>query len=192
MTGDYSYEKIYYRCGGNASLLIAQISRAFSAHDHLQSVCSLAREVAGLVTAMAAVQQEACAAVCPGCQSVCCINRHAYHEHEDVVYLAALGEQMPSYDLSVPDTAPCQFLGEHGCTISRHLRPHRCNAYFCTPMLDYLGSGPAPGYRQFIQDLERINRKREEMLAAFYRRVSFNTAHAVGNIIKTGRLEYRQ
>lgn len=168
----YSYEKISHHGGGNASRIISSLGQTFSVQDgNLGRVRELAREVAGLVLAMAASQQDACAAVCPDCTSVCCINRHAYHEHEDIVYLAALGEGMPSYSGGIPLVEPCQFLGECGCAVSRHLRPHRCNAYFCTPMLEYLENGPAPVYRQFIHDLERINRKREELLEEFYRRM---------------------
>jgi hypothetical protein len=164
----YSYEKIDHRRSGNAAGLIAQIIRAFSAdYDNLRSVSNLAREVADLVIAMDQFQQAACAAVCPECSSVCCINRHAYHEHEDIIYLAALGERMPLYNTEIPDTDPCQFLGSDGCTISRHLRPHRCNAYFCAPMLEYLENGPAPEYRRFIHGLERVTQKREEMLVEF-------------------------
>lgn len=165
----YQYEKIDHSRGGNAARVIRGIGSVFSLRDaRLEIVRNLSQEVATLVLSMGAAQQGACAAVCPGCRSVCCINRHAYHEHEDIVYLGALGAEMPSYCEGVADVDPCQFLAEQGCTISRHLRPHRCNAYFCAPMLEYLENGPAPQYRLFIRDLERINRKREKMLEEFY------------------------
>ena len=165
----YQYKKIDHSRGGNAVPIISGISSVFSLRDgRLKTVKNLSQEVATLVLSMGAAQQGACAAVCPGCRSVCCINRHAYHEHEDIVYLGALDAEMPSYHQGVADADPCQFLAEQGCTISRQLRPHRCNAYFCSPMLEYLEIGPAHQYRQFIHDLERINRKREEMLEEFY------------------------
>lgn len=170
----YQYEKIDHGRGGNAARIIRGIDVVFSLRDaRLETVRNLSQEVAALVLSMGAAQQGACAAVCPECRSVCCINRHAFHEHEDLVYLAALGESMPSYKEEIEETAPCQFLGDCGCSVSRHLRPHRCNTYFCTPMLEYLETGPAPQYRQFIHDLERVNRKREEMLEEFYK-----TAHS--------------
>ncbi|MGC2062952.1 MAG: hypothetical protein WA610_08230 [Thermodesulfovibrionales bacterium] len=175
MTASYSYEKIDHRPGGNAASAISSIRETFSVDSEgLREIRDLSQEVATLVLSMESVQQRACAAVCPECTSVCCINRHAYHEHEDIVYLAALGERMPSYNAEVFDTEPCQFLGNAGCTISRHLRPHRCNAYFCTPMLEYLENRPASEYRKFIYDLERITRKREEMLEEFYNKTHFS------------------
>lgn len=169
MTAGYFYEKIDHSPGGNSAGIASRIGQAFSAQNgDLDHVRKLAVEVAALVMSIDPLQQRACAAVCPDCMSVCCINRHAYHEHEDILYLAALGERMPAYRRGVPDSAPCQFIGERGCTVSRHLRPHRCNAYFCSPMLEHLESRPAPEYREFINALERINRKREEMLEEFY------------------------
>ncbi|MBA4372355.1 MAG: hypothetical protein C0402_05785 [Thermodesulfovibrio sp.] len=165
----YVYEKIDHRPGGNAASIISSLRDIFvGAPEGLREVRQLAAEVAELVSAMGPAQQKACAAVCPECRSVCCINRHAFHEHEDIVYLAALGEKMPSYTMRVPDTDPCQFLGAYGCTVGRHLRPHRCNTYFCSPMLEYLENGPAPQYRRFICGLQLVTKKREEMLEAFY------------------------
>lgn len=167
----YSYEKIDHRPGGNAASVVAYVKETFSAgSEELRKVRRLAGEVSDLIIAMASDQQEACAAVCPDCRQVCCINRHAYHEHEDIVYIAALGERLPSYNEMIPDTAPCQFLGSAGCTISRQLRPHRCNAYFCSPMLEYLWNGPASEYRRFIHGLELVTLKREEMLAEYYKK----------------------
>lgn len=152
-------------------MLISSLNRIFAIDSpELSEVRRLAAEVAELVLAMGKAQQEACAAVCPACTSVCCINRHAFHEHEDIVCLSALGADMPVYNVALADTAPCQFLGKCGCTVGRHLRPHRCNAYFCSPLLEYLGSRPASEYRKFIRDLEQITRKREELLEEFYRK----------------------
>jgi len=169
MTAAYFFEKIDHRTGGNSAEIMAHIRRVFSLQNRdLARVRYSAQKVAALVMATAELQQGACAAVCPGCTGVCCINRHAYHEHEDIVYLGALSAAMPSYRDGVPDTSPCQFLGECGCTISRHLRPHRCNSYFCSPMLEFLKNGPAVEYRKFVNGLELITRKREEMLQEFH------------------------
>jgi hypothetical protein len=168
MTDEYSFKKIDHRQGGNSGEIISSITGSFdNRRDGLRNVKILAREVSELILSLDDFQQQGCNAVCPACTEVCCINRHAYHEHEDVIYLFALGEELPSYNLDVIDTGPCQFLGETGCTIKRHLRPHRCNAYFCTPLLEYMQERPAPAYRRFVNDLELLTRKREEMLEAF-------------------------
>jgi len=107
-------------------------------------------------------------AVCPGCLEVCCINRHSYHELADIVCIYALGRRPPFYREKVGDREPCQFLGKEGCTLRRPLRPHRCNWYFCTPLLDHIQSVSAREYRGFIADQRAINRKREELLNAFF------------------------
>ncbi|MDA8082200.1 MAG: hypothetical protein M0024_00915 [Nitrospiraceae bacterium] len=167
----YHYEKIDHREGGNAGELIPRVRAAFLAQgENLRPVRQLAEEVAELVKGIDRFQQDACAAVCPSCTSVCCVNRHSYHEHEDIIYIYAKGEQEPAYDLNVRDNEPCQFLGQYGCTIGRHLRPHRCNSYFCIPMLAYLEDLPAAEYRRFMRELGLVTRKREELLEEFYNR----------------------
>ena len=169
----YTFEKIVHRQGGNSGEIVSYIRDAFTGHgDEFQEGRSLAREVSDLILSLDHYQQQGCNAVCTGCVEVCCINRHACHEHEDIVYLLALGEKMPSYRAGGTDTDPCQFLGEYGCSIKRNLRPHRCNAYFCSPLLEYMQEGPAPEYRRFINGLELLTVKREAMLKEFYRNVN--------------------
>ena len=166
----YFFEKIVHHQGGNSGEIVSYIQKALTCHgDEFQKVKALAHEVSDLILSLDHYQQQGCHAVCPGCMEVCCINRHAYHEHEDIVYLMALGEKIPTYGVGVPDMDPCQFLGEYGCSINRNLRPHRCNAYFCSPFLEYMQEGSAPAYRRFVNDLELLTRKREEMLEAFFR-----------------------
>ncbi|MBI5102661.1 MAG: hypothetical protein HZB33_12635 [Nitrospirae bacterium] len=169
MTAGYSYKKIDHSPGGNAAEIISSVNGVFSLRkDDVRAVKEYAREVSDLIESLDTFQQDCCRAVCPQCTSICCVNRHAYHEHEDIVYLAALGRKMPSYDIAVEDTAPCQFLGERGCVIERRLRPHRCNSYFCAPLLDHMRGLPGREHRRFIAGLELITRKRERMLEAYY------------------------
>ena len=127
----------------------------------------LARETADAVEALSPVIEQHTSAVCPDCERVCCVNRHSYHEAGDILYLYSLGERPPAYRKDVPDTEPCQFLGERGCRQRRSLRPHRCNWFFCAPLLDRIQSLPAREYRAFIAGLEEINRRRERLIAAF-------------------------
>jgi hypothetical protein len=107
--------------------------------------------------------------VCPECPQVCCINRHSYHEPRDVVCICALGKRLPAFKKEAVDTEPCQFLGEKGCTLRRPLRPHRCNWYFCGPLLEHMQTAPVRQYRRFIADLRDINEKREGVINAFAR-----------------------
>lgn len=109
--------------------------------------------------------------VCPECPQVCCINRHSYHELRDVVHIYAMGEKLPVSDKPAGDTEPCRFLGEKGCTLKRALRPHRCNWYFCEPLLKHIQNVPAQEYRRFIADLQGINEKREGLVNTFVNRL---------------------
>ncbi len=105
--------------------------------------------------------------ICPGCRSVCCINRHSYLEPIDMICIYALGESPPLYKTEAGDEEPCQFLGEKGCILQRPLRPHRCNWYFCAQLLEHIQATHAHEYRSFIAGLRQINEKREALLAGF-------------------------
>ena len=108
------------------------------------------------------------AVVCPECRSVCCINRHSYHTSDDIVYIYAMGRDIPLHTAGLDDSAPCQFLGEMGCTIPRPLRPYRCNWYFCLPLLDHIMEHNSKrNYRFFIDLLQKISEKRQGMMEKF-------------------------
>ncbi len=145
-----------------------QVEQAFLASgSELAGLRELARETADAVEALSPVIERHTSAVCPDCMRVCCVNRHSYHELGDILYLYSLGERPPDYRKDIRDAEPCQFLGERGCRLMRSLRPHRCNWFFCAPLLDRIQSLPAREYRAFIAGLEEINRKRERLITAF-------------------------
>jgi hypothetical protein len=125
---------------------------------------ALAVEVSEMIELLSPFIQSHTNAVCPSCQKVCCINRHSYHEYEDILYIQALGEELPVYRDGVDDSAPCRFLDKYGCTIKRSLRPYRCNWFFCTPLLEHIQNIPAPEYRRFSDSLKQLTQKREELL----------------------------
>jgi hypothetical protein len=106
-------------------------------------------------------------AVCPGCKNICCVNRHGYYDHRDLVYVFALGASRPAYRDGVQDNDPCQFLSGSGCTLKRPLRPFRCNWYFCSALLAQMGNGPARPYRAFVSRFQEIIEVRRTMLEAF-------------------------
>jgi hypothetical protein len=106
-------------------------------------------------------------AVCPACEKVCCINRHGYYDHQDLIYVSALGLQRPVYGEGINDTDPCQFLSEHGCSRERSERPFRCNWYFCDILLAHMEQGPAKPYREFIGHFQGIIETRRKMIEEF-------------------------
>ncbi|MHB8881928.1 MAG: hypothetical protein ACYC69_10530 [Thermodesulfovibrionales bacterium] len=165
----YTFIKIDHRPGGNAEAVRASVRQVFaSGVAGLNRVREAAQEIALMIDGLDDYQEQAAEAVCPECGQVCCINRHAHHEHEDIIYLYALGYDLPEYQQGIEDTAACQFLAGSGCTINRTLRPHRCNAYFCSPFLETMQQRPAPEYRRLMEILQLITLKREEMLLKFY------------------------
>ena len=108
------------------------------------------------------------AIVCPECASVCCINRHSYHALDDIVYICAIGEKIPLHNPALDDSGPCQFLGKLGCTITRSLRPYRCNWYFCSPLLAHIAAHNSNRhYRLFINLLQKITEKRQKMMEEY-------------------------
>ena len=135
--------------------------------DDLEEVRGRAAGVSAAVETAGLFIERHTSVVCPACHKVCCINRHSYHELADIICISALGERPPFYRRRAGDTEPCQFLGETGCSIRRPLRPHRCNWYFCGPLLEHIQTAPAREYRRFIADLRDINEKREGLVNAF-------------------------
>jgi hypothetical protein len=166
-----------YRCGTGSgrgagiSVLYSirkEVEELFAKYgDDLEKVRVRAEGVSAAIETAGAFIERHTSVVCPACPQVCCINRHSYHELRDVVCIYALGEKLPVYKKEAGDTEPCQFLGERGCSIRRPLRPHRCNWYFCGPLLEHIQTVSAREYRGFIADLRDINEKREGLFMTF-------------------------
>ena len=119
--------------------------------------------------------QENTAQVCPDCRTVCCINKHGYYDHQDLIYISALGLLMPMYREGVEDTAPCQFLSETGCRIERSIRPFRCNWHFCSELITFMNSGPAKPLREFNNRFRELQAMRQEMADQFFQLLPKNT-----------------
>lgn len=108
--------------------------------------------------------QQNTSVICKVCQKVCCINRHGYYEFEDILYLCAIDEGLPLYIDNAIDDYPCQFLSKTGCSLSRHIRPFRCNWYFCIPLISYMQNQRGKDYRKFENHLHHIIEHRKMML----------------------------
>ena len=108
------------------------------------------------------------ATACKDCTSVCCINRHSRYDRSDIIFLSALGIDVPEYDSGTEETAPCRFLGKRGCILKRSLRPYRCTWFFCTLLLDHIAVSSDPSaYRRFLRTLQTITEKRTIMIDDF-------------------------
>jgi hypothetical protein len=112
--------------------------------------------------------QQNTSVVCPCCERVCCINKHGYYDYQDLIYIAALGEQPPSYQDGMGDTEACQFLSLQGCVIDRAVRPFRCNWYFCDALVTHMQQGPGRPYREFSIRFQQIQTARRLMIEEFF------------------------
>jgi hypothetical protein len=146
-------------------------------NDRLIEVGNLAVLIAQEIENLGAFLEQHTAAVCPDCTSVCCINRHSYHAFDDIVYIHAIGEQIPIHNPAIDDSGSCQFLGKQGCTIARSLRPYRCNWYFCSPLLAHITAHNSNRhYCLFIKLLQEITENRQKMMEEY--------ASVVKNIVR--------
>jgi hypothetical protein len=94
--------------------------------------------------------------VCPDCVDVCCRQKHGAYQERDILYLHAVGVEVPRRDEARPPEGPCQFMGPRGCDKPRWLRPFKCTWYFCEPLLAALNEGPQKEARQLSAVLREM------------------------------------
>jgi hypothetical protein len=147
---------------------IRHIEEIFSNQSHkLRRVRDLAQKIKEGIEKIDPFIQQSTEAVCPRCTNVCCINKHGYHNSEDLIYIYALGLKLPDYTFNKDDSTPCQFLSDKGCVMSRSVRPSGCNWYFCDSLLDYMEARPENG--KFDDDMRDVAELWLEMMDEFQR-----------------------
>ena len=137
-------EQVFRRCGSDLGIVKAH-----------------ARNFARLIEKADPFIQKSTEAVCPECRQVCCINRHSYHTHFDVLYLEALGIRTPPYETGI--RIPVSFFprGAAGWAVSSDLTgapgisaPLCWNIYVILPCANTVPSYPAwkrsPGKENFF------------------------------------------
>lgn len=136
--------------------------------DALAEVIRPAEEAEEMIEAISPIIESYTAMVCPACTSVCCIDRHSRFDYSDVIFMSALGREIPADDPAIANTAPCRFLGARGCLRKRSERPYRCTWFFCSTLLEVIEQQmPLAEYRRFIEMLRRITALRTEMISYF-------------------------
>ncbi len=143
--------------------------------EDLRGIMDMAVNVRNGILAVDSFIQRHTSVVCTRCRKVCCINRHAYLNTDDLIYIYALGLKPPRYQHREESDA-CQFLSPGGCSLDRTVRPSGCNWYFCNPLLSHMEEDSAAGaYGEFDSAFQELVDLWMEMVGEFrvvFRRIS--------------------
>lgn len=135
-----------------------------NAAEDLRPLIASAESLHSLNELLTEFIQEHTDEVCPGCTSVCCADRFCHHDELDRFSLDLLGLHLPPSERTRDDADACRFYGPAGCILSRAMRPHRCNWFFCAPLLDRIRTETSnQRYREFIRLLENITATRTRL-----------------------------
>jgi hypothetical protein len=117
--------------------VVQALNEVFRVHEQeMQGVKQLARQIHHGVREISPFIECLTSSVCPSCTDVCCINKHGYHNFEDLIYMHALNLTPPLPDFRRKESDPCAFLTPTGCIMERFVRPSGCNWYFCDSLFD--------------------------------------------------------
>lgn len=147
----------------------SSIRSLFSDHGYaLAEVSRSARQAEILIEAISPLIEAYTAAACPECTSVCCIDRHSRFDRSDIIFMTALGKDIPEENSGIAETDACRFLCSRGCTLERSQRPYRCTWFFCSALLDQIMQRTsATDYRKFMELLLNITTNRTTMMSDF-------------------------
>lgn len=106
------------------------------------------------------------AIVCPGCENLCCKDRHGRYDENDLFFLTALGVAVTADQSGPEESGPCRHMGAMGCSLERWMRPFRCTHFFCDALLKSLENDNAKLYRTFVDYLQHLISIRERLLKA--------------------------
>jgi hypothetical protein len=128
----------------------------FQSHkEDLVRVFELAHQIREKIGLIDPFIQAHSSVVCPECRKVCCVNKHAHYECDDLIYIMALGLE-PHECGKREDHEPCHFLDGTGCRLDRTVRPSGCNWYFCDALYDRMEKAPGREYADFDEMLREL------------------------------------
>ena len=104
------------------------------------------------------------AIVCPDCESVCCKDKHGRYDENDLVFLRALGVDIPPDISEKEETDGCRYMTEKGCSLDRWMRPYRCTFFFCDALLKSLEDDNPKLYRAFMEYFKHMVSIRKKLL----------------------------
>ena len=124
----------------------------------------LARDVKNAFGLVSPFIEKHTSLVCPECENVCCMDKHGRYDENDLVFLRALGVEIPPDRHNLEETAPCRFMTGTGCSLERWMRPYRCTFFFCDALLKSLENDNAKLYRAFLEYLQHLVAVRQKLL----------------------------
>lgn len=121
--------------------------------EMIQSLASGIRE--GILQ-MDAVMSAYCESTCPVCKDPCCEGRKVFYNRTDLLYLIALGEEIPEGQTRQKPLEPCRYLDPNGCRLPRIYRPYICVWFLCDPQIELFSLESPSFQRRFIAVLEEV------------------------------------
>ena len=102
--------------------------------------------------------------VCPDCVDLCCKDKHARYDANDLVFMRAMGVHIPCDTSGLKESDPCRNMMDQGCSLDRWMRPYRCTQFFCTPLLNSMEDDNSKLYRAFMMFFELMVSSRKFLL----------------------------
>ncbi|MCX8027028.1 MAG: hypothetical protein N3A62_04120 [Thermodesulfovibrionales bacterium] len=127
-----------------------------------------AQKILSLINGIDGIIQNITSSVCINCTDICCKNKHSYYELSDIIYLCLIQEELPTQRNDLLEMEPCQFLSKNGCILKRYKRPFRCNWYFCTDLINFVGEYGKRQGRTMTDTMQLIINTRNEIIETFF------------------------
>jgi len=135
-----------------------------SEDSRVEDIKGLAENVKAAYELVSPFIEEHTAIVCPDCENVCCMDKHARHDTDDLFFLNVIGAGLPPDVPGLEETDSCRNMTDIGCSLERWMRPGRCTTFFCDALLKSLQKGDPKLYRAFIEYLKYLADVRQELL----------------------------
>ena len=112
---------------------VSRIRRLFLEEPERMAACkNWALEIDQLQRILFPILDYQASVVCSACLDPCCLEKEAYFQVPDLLFISALGHESPDSAGPVPPKG-CRFFFDKGCTLPRPSRPFVCNEFFCEP-----------------------------------------------------------
>ena len=115
-----------------------------------------ARRIAEGIQSIDATMTRDCELTCPSCKDACCTGLKVFFNQADLLYLIALGKEIPPGQTRTRATEPCRYLAPDGCRLPRIFRPYVCVWFLCEAQMELFQTESSAFQRQFIKTMQDI------------------------------------